>query len=79
MFIIGVTMVKGYETERDVRMDVGDTVEAGGYEFRFDGVSDQPGPNYVASQGRVTVSKDGQAGYRVCILKSANTMLPACR
>ncbi len=60
VFIIGVTMVKGYETERDVRMDVGDTVEAGGYVFRFDGVSEQPGPNYVAAQGRVTVRKDGK-------------------
>jgi cytochrome c-type biogenesis protein CcmF len=60
VFIIGVTMVKGYETERDVRMDVGDTVVAGGFEFRFDGVSDQPGPNYMAAQGRVTVRKDGK-------------------
>jgi cytochrome c-type biogenesis protein CcmF len=60
VFIIGVTMVKGYETERDVRMDVGDTVAAGGYEFRFDGVSDQPGPNYMAAIGRVTVRKDGK-------------------
>ena len=60
VFIVGVTMVKGYETERDVRMDVGDTVDAGGYEFRFDGVIDVPGPNYVASQGRVTVSKNGK-------------------
>jgi cytochrome c-type biogenesis protein CcmF len=60
VFIIGVTMVKGYETERDVRMDVCDTVEAGGYEFRFDGVSDQPGPNYMAAIGRVTVRKDGK-------------------
>ena len=60
VFIIGVTMVKGYETERDVRMDVGDTVEAGGYVFRFEGVSEQPGPNYVAAQGRVSVSKDGK-------------------
>jgi cytochrome c-type biogenesis protein CcmF len=60
VFIIGVTMVKGYETERDVRMDVGDTVEAGGYEFRFDGVSEQQGPNYVAAEGRVTVRKDGK-------------------
>ena len=60
VFIIGVTMVKGYETERDVRMDVGDTVEAGGYVFRFDGVRDQPGPNYMASEGRVSVIKDGK-------------------
>ncbi len=58
IFIVGVTMVKGYETERDVRMDVGDTLEAGGYVFRFDGVSDQFGPNYMAAQGRVTVRKN---------------------
>ena len=58
VFIIGVTMVKGYETERDVRMDVGDTVLAGGYVFRFDGVREQDGPNYHAYQGRVTISKN---------------------
>jgi cytochrome c-type biogenesis protein CcmF len=61
IFILGVTMVKGYETERDVRMNVGDTVKAGGYEFTFDGVREQPGPNYVASQGRITITKDGAA------------------
>ena len=60
VFIVGVTMVKGYETERDVRMEVGDTLEAGGYVFRFDGMSEQPGPNYMAAQGRVSISKDGK-------------------
>jgi cytochrome c-type biogenesis protein CcmF len=60
VFIIGVTMVKGYETERDVRMNVGDTVQAGGYEFRFDGVSEVPGPNYTAAQGRVVVTRNGK-------------------
>jgi len=59
-FIIGVTLVKGYETERDVRMNVGDTVMAGGYEFKFNGVTDKEGPNYVAGVGHVTISKDGQ-------------------
>jgi cytochrome c-type biogenesis protein CcmF len=58
-FIIGVTLVKGYETERDVRMNVGDTVMAGGYEFRFDGVTDTQGPNYVAGTGHVIVNKNG--------------------
>ncbi len=58
VFIIGVTMVKGYETERDVRMDVNDTVVAGGYEFRFDGVRDFEGPNYHAFQAQVTISKN---------------------
>jgi cytochrome c-type biogenesis protein CcmF len=60
IFIIGVTMVKGYEVERDVRMNVDDTVEAGGYSFRFDGVRIQKGPNYVASQGRLTITRDGK-------------------
>ena len=60
VFIIGVTMVKGYETERDVRMNVGDTLAAGGYEFRFNGVSQVTGPNYVSGMGSVTVHKDGR-------------------
>jgi cytochrome c-type biogenesis protein CcmF len=60
VFIVGVTMVKGYETERDVRMNPGDTVQAGGYEFLFDGVREEQGPNYVAQRGRVTITKNGQ-------------------
>ena len=60
IFIIGVTMVESYEFERDVRMDVGDTVQAGGYEFRFNGVKEARGPNYLAGQGSITVSKNGK-------------------
>ncbi len=60
IFIIGVTLVKGYETERDVRMNVGDTVHAGGYEFLFNGVTESEGPNYVAGVGHVRVSQDGK-------------------
>ena len=59
-FIIGVTLVKGYETERDVRMNVGDIVMAGGYEFKFNGVTDKEGPNYVAGVGHVIVSQGGK-------------------
>lgn len=57
VFVIGVTMVKGYETERDVRMNVGDTVEAGGYVFRFDGITEQQGPNYTAARGHMVIKK----------------------
>jgi cytochrome c-type biogenesis protein CcmF len=60
VFVIGVTMVKGYETERDVRMEVGDTVEAGGYVFRFDGVDELEGPNYHAARGHVAITKNGK-------------------
>ncbi len=57
--ILGIALVKGYESERDVRMDVGDTLTTGGYVFRFDGVTEEQGPNYVAARGIVSVSKDG--------------------
>jgi cytochrome c-type biogenesis protein CcmF len=60
VFIIGVTLVKGYENERDVRMAPGDTVAAGGYTFRFDGVRDLAGPNYQSQQGRVVVIRNGK-------------------
>jgi len=57
--ILGIALVKGYENERDVRMDVGDTLSVGGYVFRFDGVTEAPGPNYVAARGSFSISKDG--------------------
>ena len=60
VFIVGVTVVKGYEVERDVRMAVGDTVSVGGYTFRFDGAQNAKGPNYRASRGTVRVSRDGK-------------------
>lgn len=59
VFIVGVTMVTGYQIEQDVRMARGDTVSAGGYEFRFDGVSNVNGPNYVAGRAEITVSRNG--------------------
>ena len=59
VFIIGVTLVKGYETERDVRMAVGDSVTVGSYTFRFDGVREITGPNYRGSRGAIDVSRDG--------------------
>jgi len=58
-FVVGVTMVKGYEVERDVKMNIGDTVAVAGYVFRFDGVSDARGPNYRAARGTIAVSRGG--------------------
>src|SRR6185295_5113547 len=58
VFIIGVTFVRGYEVERDVRMNVGDTVTAGGYQFRLDGLKQVKGPNYEATRGTVSVTRN---------------------
>ncbi|MCL2309342.1 MAG: heme lyase CcmF/NrfE family subunit [Proteobacteria bacterium] len=57
IFIIGVTTVKGFEAERDVRMAPGDTVSVGGYTFRFESVTDREGPNYHATRGVFELSK----------------------
>jgi len=65
VFVVGVTLVKGYESERDVRMGPGDTVELGGYVFRFDGVREVNGPNYVASRAEIHVSRDGKTVTRM--------------
>ncbi|WP_455202189.1 heme lyase CcmF/NrfE family subunit [Kaarinaea lacus] len=59
VFVIGVAMVQSYEVEKDMRMEVGDTVELGGYVFRFEGVTRTKGPNYNADRGQVVVTKDG--------------------
>jgi cytochrome c-type biogenesis protein CcmF len=60
VFVVGVTLVKGYESEKDVRMEPGDTTEIGGYTFRFDGARDVQGPNYVAARATIKVTKNGQ-------------------
>jgi len=59
VFIFGVTLVTGYQSEQDVRMALGDTVRAGGYEFKFNGVSDVNGPNYRAARAEIIVSRNG--------------------
>jgi cytochrome c-type biogenesis protein CcmF len=63
VFIVGVTMVKGYEVERDVKMSIGDTVEVAGYRFVFRGAQEFSGPNYVGVRGTVDVQRDGAAAF----------------
>jgi cytochrome c-type biogenesis protein CcmF len=58
--VVGITMVKGYETEKDVRMGIGDTVEVAGYTFKLTGISEVPGPNYNADRGVVELIKNGK-------------------
>ena len=57
VFVVGVTLVKGYEAEKDARMAPGDTLALGGYTYRFDSVREVQGPNYVAARATITVTK----------------------
>ncbi|MDD5404169.1 MAG: heme lyase CcmF/NrfE family subunit [Sulfuricella sp.] len=57
--VIGITMVSAYESERNVRMIVGDTITLQGYTFRFNGVKHIDGPNYTAERGALEVTRNG--------------------
>ncbi len=61
VFIAGATLVRGYETDKEVRMSVGDSIEVGGYSFRLERISQVRGPNYVAARGDISVTRDGRA------------------
>ncbi len=72
VFVIGVTLVRGYGEERDLRMAPGEKVTLGGYEFTFRGTKEVPGPNYVATRGDFEVRREGSA-------KLSRTMHPEKR
>ena len=59
VFVLGVTVVKGFESEIAVKMHQGDVAHLAGYDFTFDGVESRNGPNYTANHGQIHVSKNG--------------------
>jgi cytochrome c-type biogenesis protein CcmF len=60
VFVVGVTLVKGFELERDVRLAPGQSTTEGGYEFKFMSIGEVPGPNYQSVQGTFEVSRNGK-------------------
>ena len=60
VFVVGITLTSAYSIEKDVRMAPGDTLDMSGYIFRFHGVKQTQGPNYLAEQAFVTVSHQGK-------------------
>jgi cytochrome c-type biogenesis protein CcmF len=60
IFVVGVTLVKGYESERDANLKPGESVTLGRHVFQLESVSDVKGPNYVAARGKVNVTRDGK-------------------
>jgi len=60
VFILGVTLVKGYESEQDLRMEVNDVAHIGNLAFRFEGAKEVAGPNYLSSQGKFIVTSNSK-------------------
>ena len=58
VLVIGITGVKCYEVERDVRMQIGDVVTIAPYAFRLNSLDEVRGPNYKAVRADVQVLRD---------------------
>ena len=54
--LIGATFVTQFSADRDLRMEVGDTVTLNGYAFVLDELTVVEGPNYAADRGIFSVS-----------------------
>jgi len=59
VFIAGVTVVTSYQSEKDVKMNIGDTVNVAGYQFRLNNLAKIQGPNYQAVRADIEVTRDG--------------------
>ena len=60
MTIWGIAFSQNYSIERDVRMNVGDHTTIGDYEFKFNGIQDTNGANYLGGQAKIEVYKKTQ-------------------
>ncbi|MHC9085447.1 heme lyase CcmF/NrfE family subunit [Luteimonas sp. RIT-PG2_3] len=60
VFLVGALLVEAQNVLREVPMTTGQTVDIGHYSFRFDGVEQVQGPNYLADRGHVQVFRDGR-------------------
>jgi len=65
VFIAGISVVTSYQTERDVKMNIGDTVSVGGYQFQLKNLTRVNGPNYIATRADVEVAQIGSAPFAV--------------
>ena len=57
--VTGIVATSQYSVEHDLKMSPGDSRELAGYEFRFVAVAQVKGPNFVADEARVDVTRDG--------------------
>jgi cytochrome c-type biogenesis protein CcmF len=60
VFVVGITLTSVYSIEKDSRMAPGEILELSGYKFKFQGIKQAQGPNYIAQQGLITVSHEGK-------------------
>ena len=64
--IIGVSLTSVYSVQRDVRMTPGETISLANYQFEFITIEPYEGPNYIADQATVLVTKKNS---KIALLK----------
>jgi len=60
VFLVGALLVEAQNLQRELPLAPGQSVEVGKYAFRFEGVEETRGPNYVSDLGHVQVLRDGK-------------------
>lgn len=55
--VFGIAFSQNFSIEKDVRMNVGDSVNVAGYDFKFSQVKESNGPNYLGATAVIEVSK----------------------
>ncbi len=60
LFVLGVTITRSYEADRDLTMTSNQTAQLAGYDFKFMGTRDIQGPNFDAVEADIAISRDGQ-------------------
>ena len=76
VFVLGVTVVSGHHTERDVRMAPGEFTELAGYRFEMTGLEARRGPNFAAVVASIQVTEGGRL---VSTLRPARRVYDASR
>ena len=58
VFLVGALLVEALNVQRELALKAGQTVEVGRYGFRFEGVDEVRGPNYLSDRGHVQVLRN---------------------
>ena len=58
--IVGIVATSQYSIERDLKMQPGDSEVLAGYRFEFVELAQVRGPNFVADEARINITRDGR-------------------
>ncbi|MDO5504675.1 MAG: heme lyase CcmF/NrfE family subunit [Pseudoxanthomonas suwonensis] len=61
IFLVGALLTESLTQQRELALKPGQSIELHHYAFRFEGVEERLGPNYVSEYGTVSVSRDDRS------------------